>query len=257
MERSARGKKVDGITLFMLQTRNGSFIESRLLRGCPGITHGFSTRALGDMRSDTNRQSFLGESDRLLIPEQIHGNIVKTIDNLSISPVISADGLVLNTSDSNNHSVVLGVLVADCVPLLFADKKNNSIAVAHAGWKGTLGNIAANVVKQMVVCGTRREDIIVVIGPHIGMCCYDVPEDRVKLVQSVYGVDEKVAYKAGGLWHMDIGYINLLQLKRAGILGQHIDASPSCTSCQHDLFYSYRKDTKETFGETIGVIGYI
>ena len=234
-----------------------SYYVSELLESRTNRFHGFSTRVYGDMRRETNRQSFLRESDRLLIPEQIHGNRVKTIDSLSISPVISADGLVLHTSHSHNHSVVLGVLVADCVPLLFADKKNNSIAVAHAGWKGSYGNIAGNVVRQMVVCGTRVEDIIVVIGPHIGMCCYDVPEDRVKQVQLVYGADEKVACKTGGLWHMDIGYMNLLQLKRAGILEQHIDASPSCTSCQHDLFYSYRKDTKKTFGEIMGVIGFI
>jgi len=54
---------------------------------------------------------------------------------------------------------------------------------------------------------------------------------------------------------LDIGYVNLLQLRKSGIPNTHIDARVMCTSCQHNLYYSFRKDTKETFGEMLGVIG--
>jgi len=215
---------------------------------------------LGDMRRSENRASYvqmLGVSPHVLVTaEQVHGNVVKKAIRASKTPLSLADGIVLDISDNNSAGIALGIVVADCAPLLFFDKKERSIGAAHAGWKGSYKSIATNVVDYMLSLGSNPDDIMVSIGPHIGMCCYSVPKDRVDMFFSMYGNDAHIASYIDGVWHMDIGYINWLQLRSKGIPAENIDVPPTCTSCQSDLFYSYRKDTKEAFGEIMGVIAY-
>jgi YfiH family protein len=129
-------------------------------------------------------------------------------------------------------------------------------AAVHAGWKGTKGEIAKHAVQAMVKRGAKVENILASIGPHIGMCCYSVDSDRVQYFSHMYPGDVNVLVEKNGTWHLDIGHVNYLQFIEAGILGDHIDESDLCTSCMIDEFFSYRKDTKETFGEMLGIIGW-
>lgn len=145
---------------------------------------------------------------------------------------------------SNQKGVFVGVLVADCVPILMVDPKKRIVAAIHAGWRGTLGNIAASAVKII------GKDIFVSIGPHIGPCCYTVPKDRAD------SFNDTCTYFDGANWHLDLGCANRLQLTEAGVPAAHIDTPVVCTSCQSDIFYSYRKDTKEAFGEMLGFVGF-
>ena len=243
----------------MLQKNSDLLYTSSVLASCHGIAHGFSTRSSGDMRIEDKRNAFarlIGLSDRsVYLPEQIHGNTVVTIGSDTPERVMGADGIVLGKD--NLKKLALGVIVADCVPLIFADRKGTSIAVAHAGWRGTVGCIAEEVVDQMVKLGSRPSDIMVSIGPHIGRCCYVVPEERGKKFIDVFGSDERIMYQSGGLWYMDIGYANMVSLMRVGVKQSHIDIPITCTSCQNDTFYSYRKDTRASFGEIIGMVGFL
>ena len=164
----------------MVQTM---YHQSRLLGTYPHVIHGYSTRMLGDMRRSENRASYvqmLGVSPHVLVTaEQVHGNVVKKAIRASKTPLSLADGIVLDISDNNSAGIALGIVVADCAPLLFFDKKERSIGAAHAGWKGSYKSIATNVVDYMLSLGSNPDDIMVSIGPHIGMCCYSVPKDRV------------------------------------------------------------------------------
>ncbi|HUD19700.1 MAG TPA: peptidoglycan editing factor PgeF [Patescibacteria group bacterium] len=236
-----------------------SYVQSSLIGSFPKFTHGYSTRALGDMRLTHNRKGFLQtlnlSPDSLVLSEQIHGDRVEIIDNTNSRLLSSADAIVARLDHNTHKPLSIGVRIADCVPLIFADKKGKAIAVAHAGWKGTCKKITHNVITSLVSIGVKTDDIYVSIGPHIGMCCYSVLEDRAKQFIKEYGNDPNVASQIEGLWHLDIGYVNLLQLERDGISREHIDAAVTCTSCQHNLYYSFRKGSKETFGEMLGVIG--
>lgn len=214
-------------------------IQSRLLQHVSGLTHGFTQRSEGDMRQFALRNKIAAN---LTIPQQVHGNRIGPLDQ-----VTGADGLVTDQTGS-----CVGVLVADCVPILLFDPKKRIIAAVHAGWRGTLGNIAAVAVETM---GSKPEDIIVSIGPHIGACCYTVPKERIDRFIEFFGDDALLAYAIGDTWHLDIGRANWLQLRDAGISPDNIDAPAVCTSCQSDIFYSYRKDTKESFGEMLAFIG--
>ncbi|MDP1722620.1 MAG: peptidoglycan editing factor PgeF [Candidatus Gottesmanbacteria bacterium] len=237
----------------MLTKINGIGFQSTLLSPLDGIIHGFSNRLAGDMEnSKENRDTFasrLGLRDSPILPEQVHDNRIQTIDKKSIGIVSGVDGLV-----SRDTSVA--VLAADCAAVLLVDPVAKICAAVHAGWKGTLGGVIGNAVGEMVRIGAEAQRIRVALGPHIGLCCYDVPEDRIGMFEDRFGRDEKMVAKIDGRWHLDIGWANYRLLIEAGLHPDHIDAPPTCTSCQSDTFFSYRKDSKETYGEMMAVIGF-
>lgn len=218
--------------------------------------YGFSTREQGDMRRDTKREAFLKflslDAASLVLAQQIHGDRIAVVTRKETGRQIpDVDGLV-----SADQHVILGVRVADCVPLLFVDPKTRIIGAAHAGWRGTVSGIAKGIIHTMKSLGAQPKNIVAFIGPHIGMCCYDVSGERAQLFLKTLHNDPKVASLIEGTWHLDLGYANFLTLIDGGILSSHIDGPPTCTSCQVDTFFSYRKDNKKTFGEQMGVIGW-
>lgn len=236
----------------MLNKNYGIGFQSTLLLQLDGVIHGFSNRSAGDMEhSGEQRGSFarkLGFKISPVLSEQVHDNRIQTVDRQSVGIVSGVDGLV-------SRDAPVAVVAADCVPILLVDPKAKVFAAVHAGWKGTLGGVVGNAVKEMVRVGGDVRRIWAAIGPHIGACCYDVPEDRVKAFRVQFGSDEKMTFKIERKWHLDIGWANSRQLLAAGLLADHIDAPPTCTSCQNNDFFSYRKDSKETHGEMMAVIG--
>ncbi len=239
----------------MLTESPNGWYQSTLLSGVPQVAHGYTTRQMGDMKKgEEARHRALGmlfpRRVRLYTAKQVHGAEVALVSERAWeSP--EADGLVYQDT---GDAAALAVFVADCVPILAVDPASRIVGVVHAGWKGTLGGIATHVVKAMSQLGATTTNIMVSLGPHIGMCCYDVPEDRAQQFASAFGGDPRVASITEEKWHVDLGWANRQQLLDSGILTEHIDAPPSCTSCQVDTFFSYRKDRKEAFGEIMGVI---
>lgn len=238
------------------QTRDGIWQSELLLSA--GVIHGYSSRRLGDMRKSKNHESLLTllhlSSTNVVFSEQIHANNIKIVTDRDLGKEIpGTDGLVYKRGNGVSS---LAVRVADCVPILAVDPEACVIGVAHAGWKGTLGNIASNLITTMKSQGAVGSRTRVSIGPHIGMCCYSVPEERAHQFAKMFNSDPRVISHREGAPHLDLGYANVRQLREAGISADHIDATITCTSCQVDTFYSYRKDTDETFGEILGVIGY-
>lgn len=221
-----------------------------------GVVHGFSSRALGDMRDVEPRKRLkqvLGISSyRLIGAEQVHGSTVHVVTSDDFSKTVAGvDALVFKLDGSK---VALGIIVADCIPLLFADLQARVIGVAHAGWRGTLTSITTNTVSEMEKLGSRATDILVSMGPHIGMCHYNVLEERAQKFLNNFDNDPKVASYFEGAWHVDIGWANYRQLLDAGVLKEHIDGPPTCTFCQNDTFFSFRKEKSALAGEIMGVI---
>ncbi len=221
-----------------------------------GISHGFSMVANGDMRQQSNQGKFaqmiLGRPDVYTV-KQVHGNRI-IINPTDADMGIKADGIFLN--DPRSVVRAIGVLSADCVPLLFANRQGTCIGAVHAGWKGTQTNIVGEMVRVIHESGVAMEDIRVAIGPHIGACCYVVPRSRIDLFALSASELSHVAYSLDEQWHLDIGKINMIQLEREGLLPSQIDAGVFCTSSQDDLFFSYRRDATNNFGEMMAVIGF-
>lgn len=225
----------------------------------PNLVCRYSTRVLGDLNikiipREMAERFLAGASinpKEVLLLEQIHSAQITLQANPKPGDIFAAvDGVV-----SNAKNRYFGIRTADCVPLFFYDAVTYTVAIAHAGWRGTLLDIAHAIIKQMQGVGSQVKDIYVGIGPHIGACCYNVPQTRAQDFKEKYGQYSLVVYEQEKMYFLDIGQANRLSLLEAGILPNHIDWSVMCTSCQHDLFFSFRKDTKETFGQMLGVIG--
>lgn len=240
----------------MLTETKPAVYQSELLNRIPGVIHGFSTRKLGDMRQVAPRhvlKNALGLSRCWLVgAEQIHKNDVHIITPVDYGLTVpEVDGLV-TSQHARAQRVALGIITADCVPLLFVDPEARVIAAAHAGWKGTRDTIASNVIRKMVQTGAKPENIRVVFGPHIGPCCYTVGEDRALIFQEHFR-SKDVVLKRGNSWFLDLGKANEKTLIDEGILPSHIGNHLLCTYDHTNEFYSYRRNDA-TNGEQMSLI---
>ena len=144
---------------------------------------------------------------------------------------------------TNIPGVMLTSLHADCIPVWLYDMKNHAAGVAHAGWRGTRADIAAETLRQMTdKFGTRPEDVTAVIGPGISMCCFEVGREVYESFAEMLpeSVDEFSRDDGNGKFHMDLKGINRKLLERAG--AGRILVTDLCTCCSEDLFFSYRRD---------------
>jgi YfiH family protein len=147
---------------------------------------------------------------------------------------------------------MLGVQTADCVPILVTDVQGRVAAAIHAGWRGTAMRIAELTVARLI--GKFRVDprtLIAAIGPHIGVCCYEVGTDVVDTFSDDELIERRPEWPKS---HLNLGESNRRQLLNAGIPGGSIETSSLCTKCRQDLFHSYRRDGSR-MGHMLSVIG--
>jgi hypothetical protein len=252
----------------MLQVKREShvtFLHSEALDRVPRIVHAFSTRrsertdftlggTSGNPFVQINRIRFLAAIGAagwpLLKLKQIHSAIVSDIDDTSAAnEAVEGDAAVTGL-----QGAVLGIQTADCLPILVADSQARAIAAIHAGWRGTAARIAENTVSRLISgFGIDPKDLIASIGPHIGVCCYEVGEEVVE------AIGDPAAFERRGEWprpHLSLAQANRRQLLNAGLPDHQIEVSSLCTRCREDLFYSYRRDAKKA-GRMLSVIGIV
>lgn len=161
------------------------------------------------------------------------------------------DGFVTRES-----GVALVVRAADCVPILFWDPTNHVIGACHAGWRGTVGGIAAETVQKMCALGAAPETVCAAIGPAVCLDCYEVDDAFRETFSAALGtaVCEKIFAKSPNYenkdkWHCDLRLCNALLLEAAGLLPGHIDNSALCTCCHPEMFHSHRYAVKHNGGK--------
>lgn len=167
---------------------------------------------------------------KIISPQQTHSDHVEIVDERIEYP--DTDGLIIT-----QKNIPIALKFADCTPLIFYDTKQKIGAISHAGWRGTVQKIGPKTIEKMSVnFGTQPQDIITIIGPAIGLCCYEVSDEvRGKLLETVKDISGLVQGR-----NIDLKGINKRQLEEIGV--NKIDVCPYCTSCNNDLFYSYRKE---------------
>ncbi len=188
--------------------------------------------------------------DHLVTVHQTHSADVHKVEGPLADHKPRADGLV-----SNTPGVALGILTADCQPVLFADQESGVIGAAHAGWRGALDGILETTVDAMIGLGATRENITAVIGPSISQRAYEVgpefldaflAEDPQFARFFVNGADDR--------FHFDLPGFGLHKLRTAGIAAEW---TRHCTYSDADRFYSYRRSTharEADYGRLISVI---
>jgi YfiH family protein len=272
--------------------------ESAPLARLSWVVHGFTTRHGGVSDFDGARVLNLGRTDwdtphavaenrrrllaalgdgkmRLVTQRQFHSDLVRCFDAPPEQP-LRGDAVITRIP-----GLLLAVLTADCIPILLADTKRRAVAAIHAGWRGTLRRIAAKTLGRMQLeFGTRPRDVLAVLGPGIGRCCYEVGIEVVQAFHAQFAnareffdgpFDRLVSDDSPNplQWlnmhppghqppppkaHLDLLAANRWQLADAGVPECNIHSSALCTACHTEMFFSHRAERGRT-GRLIGVIG--
>jgi YfiH family protein len=230
-----------------------------------------------------NRAKFfaaLGASTmRVVALRQIHSDIVHLVSaaqTMQSEPALQGDALI-----TREPGILLTIQTADCIPVLLADTRQRSVAAIHSGWRGTAQRVAEKTLGRMQMeFGTRPQDVIAVLGPGIGGCCYEVGHEVVKEFSAKFpnapdwftgpfAALENSDHDPNWLpWltmrppghappapraHLDLIAANRAILAGAGIAPKNIFSSGFCTACRGDLFFSYRRE--HSSGRLMAAIG--
>jgi purine-nucleoside/S-methyl-5'-thioadenosine phosphorylase / adenosine deaminase len=190
---------------------------------------------------------------RIVTMRQVHGDHIVEVKDKSLKEVGEADGMITAATD-----IFLGVLTADCVPILFVAPKNKLVAAVHAGWRGTLAGIAEKAVRLFTdQLHVSADELEVALGPSIGSCCYEVKDDVAGPLLKRWGaIAQASIQKRDGKTYLDLRLLNRAVLSQAGIPETNIFQIGPCTSCSPDDFFSYRRQRSET-GRQINFVGWL
>ncbi len=202
----------------------------------------------------TMARAFGLQPHQLLTVTQVHGTDILVLDepNPDLFHFLSVECDAVIT---NQTGIMIGVLVADCYPVLVFDPQQRATAVVHVGWRGAAAGIIGRTVKAMQVAfGSRAEDLRAAVGPGIGAHRYEVDRPVRDAFRSGSGHWEEIAAEVAlGKWHLDLRQSCLLQLQDAGLPSSHLEATEEDTCCHRELFFSYRRDAGKT-GRQMGFV---
>jgi len=238
-----------------------------------GIRHGFFTRAGGvsqgvyrglnvgqgsddrpqDVAENRNRVArWMGvDTPRLVTVHQVHSADAVAVDAPFGAERPRADAMV-----TDRPGVALGVLTADCGPVLFADPEARVIGAAHAGWKGAFTGILEATVEAMERLGAARRRITAVLGPSISQSAYEVGPEFIERFVSADPANERWFAPSSRAGHamFDLNGYTVDRLAAAGVDASQLGL---CTYAEEDRFFSYRRTThrkEPDYGRQISAI---
>ncbi|WP_163959613.1 peptidoglycan editing factor PgeF [Sphingomonas insulae] len=239
-----------------------------------GVAHGFLGRRGGVSEGlfaslDLGRRSqevdaWIGENRRRAIAAVSPGAALCTLYQIHSADVVHverpyshderprADAMV-----TDRPGVLLGILTADCAPVLFADVAAGVVGAAHAGWKGAIGGVTDATVAAMERIGARRDRIVAAIGPCIARASYEVDDGFLRTFAGADPANERF-FAAGrdGHHQFDLEAYVAYRLATAGLA--RIEALGLDTYADEDRFFSYRRAThrgEADYGRQISLIG--
>lgn len=205
-----------------------------------------------------NRSTFARAFDLpphlLLTVRQVHGTDILVIDeenpDFSHFQTVECDAVI-----TNQPGIMIGVLVADCYPVLLLDPVRQVAAAVHVGWRGAAAGIIGKAVEAMVNgFDCRPADLLAAIGPGIGAHKYEVDRPVRDAFRAGSGYWDAISREVAlGQWQLDLQQSCRLQLEGAGLAPARIETAQECTCCHRELFFSYRRDGGLT-GRQLGFI---
>ncbi|MEW6489884.1 MAG: polyphenol oxidase family protein [Thermodesulfobacteriota bacterium] len=224
---------------------NRNRVASPLLGKVAGLLHGFTTRWAGDFSGPEAARGLQDATGAraLRLLRQVHGVRVERVvpSRAGDEPGGGAPRSLRPQADAwagnPGPEVLLGVLTADCVPVLLCHPASRTLALAHAGWRGAVDGVSEAALEAM---GVSAEETLAALGPAIGPCCYQVGKE----VADAGGTDSpRFSPWAGepGRYRLDLPGLVRDRLVAAGVPPGAVDVLPYCTACRADLFYSHRR----------------
>lgn len=202
----------------------------------PGVDAFFTTKKVNDDIASVSLITGI-PVERIYLPIQRHTGTVHILKD-DLTPVVS-DAVVTDA-----RFVVIGVRVADCVPVLLYDRTREVIGAVHAGWKGTAQGILKNTITLLSrEFGTKPGDVQVAIGPCIRGSCYNVGGDVLTVLLNSVKDREGDFYGPTGRF-VDLTTLNCEHALSAGVSKQNIWQYRACSHCNPDKFFSYRYSGK-------------
>ncbi|MDO3377613.1 peptidoglycan editing factor PgeF [Geoalkalibacter halelectricus] len=234
-------------------TRNGGVSRAPF----NSLNLGFNTddpRHNVEANRSTLARAFDLQPHLLLTTRQVHGADLLVIDepnpDLAHFQQVECDGIL-----TNQPGILIGVLVADCYPVVFHDPLTRAAGVVHVGWRGAAARILPKAVRAMGnLFGSRPENLRAAVGPGIGAHKYEVDRpvrDAFRAADADW--DAIAVEKDLGKWQLDLRACCTLQLRQAGLAAEHIEAAGECTCCHRELFFSHRRDQGHT-GRQMGFV---
>ena len=192
-----------------------------------GVVHGFGLRGLAPPPG-------------LRRPQQVHGASVAQAAGCVGAAAPRADAVV-----SALPGVPVGVVTADCVPILVAADGGRAVAAIHAGWRGLACGVVAAAIEALRAESGAAPHLVAAIGPYIGACCYEVDEPVLEALAPTFGGDLAAALRParpGHAW-LDLGRLAHTALLHAGLSPSALGRVPrACTRCDPVRFHSYRRE---------------
>ncbi|MCT1904218.1 peptidoglycan editing factor PgeF [Oceanobacillus sojae] len=253
---------------------------SSLEEGVPGLIAGFTTKNGGvsegpyrqlnmglhvsdDEKRVLKNRSILSRElniplNRWVCGEQVHGTKIHLSGTedagkgsvSSDSSISGVDGLIINEADG----LLATAFFADCVPLFFVDPTTRIAGIAHAGWKGTVAQIAGEMVRKLDQAGASVKDLKVAVGPSISKENYVVDD----FVLSHLTDDQKQKFTeevSPNQYLIDLKELNVDILVQSGVFRHNIEVTKYCTFQDETIFFSHRRDKGKT-GRMLGFIGF-
>lgn len=193
------------------------------------------------------------DASRLVSARQVHGRkaVVVTREDVGKGDFPDTDAMV-----TAEPGVLMLMKFADCVPVVMWDPMRRVVAIAHAGWRGTMLETPAAAVELMAAkFGSVPSDLVAGIGPSIGPCCYEVRREVVEQAVRVFPGVPVLRDGSSGRPHLDLWRANAETLMRAGVPEDNVEVAGLCTRCRNDLFFSHRAAGGLTgrFGAVAGI----
>lgn len=218
-------------------------------RSAQPMPHNYSFAVGEDRAKVERRRAKLAERlgfdpDRFAILRQTHSRDVVVVDEEILSDGTEGDALVTDST-----GLLLGVTIADCVPVLLYDPESRAVGAVHSGWRGTEKRITIAAIERMASeFGSDPSRLFAWIGPAAGGCCYEVGEEVAERFDEVY------SHAIGSRkFLLDTRRVVLDQLIEAGVPSVQIETTIRCTICDPTL-HSWRRDAKES-GRMVAAIG--
>ncbi len=244
----------------------GDIVTAPLLAAVPGLIHGFTTRGLGSMAGSlfprgaqaANRARL---SSALALPlvkvSQVHsadvalleGGVVTRLRDGSREAASDATPLEADALITRDRAVALTVAVADCVPVLVV--ADGWLALAHAGWQGTMLGVVDALCVALAERGVDLASARAAVGPSIGPCCYGIDRQRAALVRARLGADD--LHDRGDAVAFDLWAANRRQLARHGV--REVELLGVCTRDAVSRFFSQRGEHGQA-GRGLAFVGW-